>query len=122
MENTYLPIILSSRFRDILMKINDNISRFILNMEDNYDYSFSFSFLDVTEDESTISFLQGNKYNELPRERGNGDLAWSCSARNEVRAGRLINKIAPCYKDNEIEKWVNSFKAEFKNAQKNIKF
>jgi hypothetical protein len=122
MENTYLPIFLSSRFREILMKINDNVSHFILSLEDNNDYAFPFSFLDSTEDDISISFLQSNKYQELPRERGNGDAAWSCSARNEIRAGRLINKIAPCFKAFEIENWVNSYKAEYKNALKNIKF
>lgn len=122
MENTYMSIILSSRFKDILCKIDDNISRFILSLENNQDYTYSFSFLDIADDESTISFLNTNKYQELPRERGNGDLAWSCSSRNEIRCGRLINKIAPFYKPFEIEKWVNSFKAEYKNALKNIKF
>jgi hypothetical protein len=122
MENTYLPIILSSRLRDILIKINDNVSQTILNLEENNDYAFPFSFLDITEDESTISFLQSNKFNDLPKERGNGDLAWCCSARNEMRAGRLINKIGPFFKPHEIESWVNSFKAEFKNTLKNIKF
>ena len=122
MENTYMTIILSSRFRDILNKINDNISRFILSLENNQDYTYSFSFLDIADDESTISFLNANKYQELPNGRGNGDLSWSCSARNEIRSGRLINKIAPFYKPFEIEKWVNSFKAEYKNSLKNIKF
>ena len=117
-----MPIILSSRLRDILCKINDDISKFIMSLEDNNDYTYQFSFLDITEDESTISFLQANKYGEIPKERGNGDAAWSCNARNEIRVGRLINKIAPCYKSFEIEKWVNSFKAEWKNALKNIKF
>ena len=104
MENTYMTIILSSRFRDILNKINDNISRFILSLENNQDYTYSFSFLDIADDESTISFLNANKYQELPNGRGNGDLSWSCSARNEIRSGRLINKIAPFYKPFEIEK------------------
>jgi len=117
-----MPIILSSRLRDILYKINDGVSKFIMSLEENNDYTFQFSFLDITEDESTISFLQANKYNELPKERGNGDIAWSCNSRNEIRVGRLINKIAPFFKPFEIEKWVNAFKAEYKNALKNIKF
>lgn len=117
-----MTIILSSRLRDILNKIHDDISMFLLSLEENNDYTYQFSFLDITEDEGTISFLQTNKFNELPQERGNGDLAWSCKARNEIRIGRLINKIAPFYKQAQIEKWVNSFKAEFKNALKNIKF
>jgi len=117
-----MSIYLSSRLRNILMKIGDNISRFILSLEDNHDYSFQFSFLDITDDESTISFLQANKYAEIPRERGNGDAAWTSGARNEIRIGRLIVKIAPFYKSYEIEAWVNAFKAEYKNALKNIKF
>ena len=122
MENSFMTIILSSRLRDILIKIHDDISMFLISLENNNDYTYQFSFLDITEEEGTISFLQTNKFNELPQERGNGDLAWSCKARNEIRIGRLINKITPFYKQFQIEKWVNSFKAEFKNALKNIKF
>lgn len=122
MENNLMPMILSSRLRDILMKINDDISAFILRLENNNDYAYSFSFLDITEDVSIISFLQTNKYNDLPKQRGNGDLVWSCSSRNEMRSGRLINKIAPFYKQVDIEKWVNSFKAECKNSFSNINF
>jgi hypothetical protein len=122
MENVYLPVILSSRLRDILMRINDNISSFFLSMEDNQDYAFQYSFFDITEDESTMSFIQANKYQEIPQIRGNGDMVWSCNSRNEIRIGRLINKIAPFYTPSEIEKWVNAFKAEYKNALKNIKF
>jgi len=122
MENVYLPVILSSRFRDILTRINDNISIFILSMENNQDYAFQYSFFDITDDESTVSFIQANKYQEIPQVRGNGDMVWSCGSRNEIRVGRLINKIAPFYTPSEIERWVNSFKAEYKNALKNIKF
>jgi hypothetical protein len=122
MENIYLPIILSSRLKEVLYKMNDNISRYILSLEHNQDYEFQFSFLDMTDDESTISFLQANKYQEIPQVRGNGDAVWTCNSRNEIRAGRLLNKIAPFYPSYEIEKWVNAFKAEYKNALKNIKF
>lgn len=122
MENTYLPVIFSSRLREILMKINDDISRYIINLEENEDFYFLFSFFDLTEEDSSVSFITGNKYNELPKERGNSDLVWSTSARSEIRLGRFINKVAPFFKPVEIERWVNSFKAEFKNAIKKIKF
>lgn len=122
MKNDYMQIVLSSRFRDILYKINDGISNFILNLENNEDYTYQISFIDVTDDESTLSFLQVNKYNELPIEKGNGDIIWSCPARNDIRSGRLINKIASFYSAQDIEKWVNSFKSEYKNALKNIRF
>jgi len=117
-----MPIVLSSRLKDILIRINDDISRFVLFLEDNNDYTFQSTFLDITDDEGTISFLQSNKYQDIPKEKGYGDAVWTSSARNDIRVGRLINKIAPLYKSYEIEKWVNSFKAEFKNALKNIKF
>lgn len=122
MKNEYMKIILSSRFRNILHNINDNISNFILNLEDNRDYSYPISFIDISDDESTLSFLPVNKFNELKIDKGNGDIVWTCPTRNYIRSGRLINKIASFYQPQDIEKWVNSFKSEYKNSMKNVNF
>lgn len=122
MENNYLPIFLSSRLKEILHRINDDISMSILLLEDNNDYIFPFSYLDITDTEGTISFLPYNKIKDVPRERGTTDIIWSFPARSDIRIGRLVNKIAPFYSPVEIEKWVNSFKAEYRNVLKNIRF
>lgn len=117
-----MHIVLSSRLRELLSKIKDDISMTILNMENNNDFVFPFSMLDFSDEEGNISFLSTNKYCELPKDKGNGDLPWTCSARNNMKAGRIINKIAPFFKQAEVEKWVNSFKAEYKNVIKGIHF
>lgn len=119
---------LSSRFREILIRLSryDNISKFILNLEDNNDYVYPFSYLDITDSEDQISFIQSNKFKQITQNNENkrniNELLWSSSSRNEVKIGRLIIKLAPNFKPIEIEKFVNLYKAERKNMLKNIKF
>lgn len=122
MENSFMPVILSSKFREVLYRINDEISRTILNMENNADFIFAFSLLDITDDNTSLSFITAKKYNDIPRERGNGDLPWTSPSRNIMKAGRVINKIAPFFKQTDVEKWVNAFKAEHKNLINGLKF
>lgn len=126
MENPNILINLSSRFKDILYKISDNVvSQFILNLEENQDYVYPFSFLDTTDYEDQISFLQSNKYHQIIRSGnyvGVDGVIWSSSSRNMIKIGRLITKIAPNFRQPEIENFVNLYKAEYKNLMKNICF
>lgn len=117
-----MPIILSSRLRDLLQRLNDDISRSLLNMNQNSDFVFPFSFLDITDDNSSISFLNVKIFNKLPQDRGCGDLPWTTSSRNNIKTGRIINKIIPFFKQSDVEKWVNIFKAEHKNILSSLNF
>ncbi len=122
MKNNYMTITLSSRFKKILFKIHDKISMSLLNLENNEDFAYSFSFIDITNSDNTWSFLQVNKFNELSIQKGQEDIMWETTSRGEIRIGRLINKILPYYNSAEIEIFVNNFKAEYKNSLNNINF
>jgi len=121
-------ISLSNRFKDILIKITrsgDEISRYILSLENNHDYNYQFSFIDITSSEDQVSFLQSNKYKQISEDgdhRNINELIWTSSSRNEVKIGRLIIKLAPNFKPTEIENFVNQYKSEYKIMLKNIKF
>lgn len=121
MENTYMPLIFSNRLKNLLMSIEDDISSHLLMLENNNDYTFPFSFIDISDDENSLTFLPLNKYNDIPKLKGYGDLIWTIKSRNAIRNGRFVNKIIPFYNQHSIEKWVNSFKAEYKNSLRNIK-
>lgn len=126
MEN--LNINLSTRLNEILVKIasssDDKISRFVLNLEGNNDYTYPFSYIDITENEDQVSFIQINKYKQITETRhpNLGELLWSGPYRNEIKIGRLIIKLAPIFKPFEIEKFVNLYKAEYKDSIRSIKF
>lgn len=121
MENTYLPLIFSNRLKKLLMSMNDEISNHLFMLEDNSDYNFPFSFIDISDDENSLTFLPANKYNDVPKAKGLGDLIWTIKYRNSIKNGRFINKIAPFYSQQSIEKWVNLFKSEYKNTLRGIK-
>lgn len=91
-------------------------------MENNSDFVFAFSFIDITDDNTNLSFITVKKYNEITIGRGNGDLPWTIPSRSVMKAGRIINKIAPFFKQADVEKWVNAFKAEHKNLLNNLNF
>lgn len=126
MENSNLVLTFSSRFKEILNKISDDIvTQFILNLEGNQDYVYSFSFIDITDYEDQISFLQSNKYSQIIKDKDYRDVdgsLWSSTSRNEMKIGRFIMKIAPNFKQQEIENFVNLYKSEYKNSLKNTSF
>lgn len=126
MENSNLIINLSFRFREILVRMskNDDIAKFILGLEQNQDYAYPFSFIDITDIEDQVSFIQLNKYKQIidNGHRNVQELLWSSPSRSDVKIGRLIIKLAPIFKSADVENFVNHYKAEYKNMLKNIKF
>jgi hypothetical protein len=105
-------LLLSREFRDILRRIDDKISAKILHLHDNPDFGFNFSFIDVTDKEDFISYSPSKKFIELETNGENPKVIWKIS-RNEQRIGRLVSKLTG-EDPNTIEKFVNSYKAEFK--------
>jgi hypothetical protein len=133
MENKNIKIIYSSRLRDILLKIymshKDEVSKFLVNLEENSDYVYPLSYLDITDTEEEISFIQSSNLDKIkgddapwtPRTNYN-ELIWAHPSRNKIRVGRLILKLAPIFKSSDIENFVNCYKAEYKDSLKNLKF
>jgi len=131
MEN--LSIKLSSSFKDILRSIGkeNSMSRFILNVENSNDFIYPFSYIDITNTNDQISFIQSNKYFQIvnkerdvrdPRSLNINELLWTGKYRNNMKIGRLINRIAPFFDDKDLEEFVNLYKAEHKKSISNIHF
>lgn len=124
MENkNNIEIVLSQRLKISLGFMNDDISNFILNLDRNSDYYFPFSYLDLGETDDQITFIQSNKFREIAEDNNIvfEEEIWTSKKRSSARVGKLIGKMAPFYKNSEIENFVNLYKAEFKRNE-NIKF
>ena len=122
MENINLTISLSQRFRNILQFMNNDVSRFILNLEDNYDYSYPISYIDISDTNDQLTFIQSNKFKEIVKDYDNSnDEVWISKKRMSIRIGRLIGLLAPFFSNQDIENFVNLYKSEFKRND-NIKF
>jgi len=106
MKRKLYRLILSDEFVAILKNINSNISKRLLFLNNNKDFGFSISYIDVTNKEDYISYISSTK---ISNDKDN----WYHSRDNQ-KIGRFITKILE-ESPQSIEKFVNDFKAEIKS-------
>jgi hypothetical protein len=93
-------LILSGKLKNILNNIKSDISKDILNYNNEYN---QISYIDVTDKKDYISFIQIRNIKDDP---------WLSSSRQELRIGKLIKKlVGKKYTLKEIENFVNQYKA-----------
>jgi len=126
----------SKEFRDLLTKISKNINwvKLLLAAEDSNQISDTYTLIDVTDKNDTISFIQANrilrsnpdlkKYPDsdiyfLPRSITNNksNELWT-KGRTEIGIGRWSRRVIlelhkSSISDSEMEKFVNLYKATF---------
>ena len=130
----------SPKFRDVLYKMRDEISKDILSIEGE-DIKDDLTFIDVDDDgmvtfstmnnsigkirtivkdsemDSTWKRESGDTIYDLDS-RGSGPNVYN-SGRNQLRIGKLVKKLfGNRYNDSEIEKFVNNFKSQITKSQR----
>lgn len=109
-------LILSPKFKKLLTKIKSPISEAILLAEIDDGTKFDISFLDYLEEKDKIdkiTFLPSNKIFQDKNLIESPSEAWNSRMRQEMSVGKIVNKLFPNrFKQNEIEQFVNDFKAE----------
>lgn len=122
-KNETYPIVLSRRFVKILRKIDDNISNLIIQYAKEKK-NFKETFIDKTEKEDIVTFISSEKVNKLISDGlTNLEEIWINPLRVEMKIGRLINRlVGDKVKPQEIENFVNDYKAIIKLKEMSKKF
>jgi len=109
------PLVLSKRFIKIINKINDNVSQILIKLTKN-KVKFKESYIDRTDKDDTVSFIQSDKINKyLLNNETDLNNCWTDPQRTEIKIGRLIYRlIGDKVQPQEIENFVNYYKAIIK--------
>jgi hypothetical protein len=125
----------SPRLLEIFSKINHAISLDIIEMI-KFKYNSIISYLDIGNDNDTITFIYSNKYQELINGFGDNakELVWK-QKRSDMKVGKLIKTLfgdkypvnvqrgsAPQKRPSDIESFVNMFKAEREKNENSERF
>lgn len=96
-------LLLSDDFVSILTKMGGHISDKILYYNNNNDYSFDLSYIDITDNSDMISFIPSQKIENTRNKWKNN--------RNSMKIGRFVSRIIDI-NPNDLEYFVNSYKSE----------
>jgi len=105
------PLVLSKRLIRILKKIDDKVSKILL---DYYRSKVKFreTYIDITEKEGYVTFISSDKVNKLDLFDEIKHEPWFSPQRIEIKIGRLIHRlIGDKVNPQEIEEFVNDYKA-----------
>ena len=111
MKNQLFRLILSENLKNILKNINDSISKKLLFFNDNNDFGYPMSYIDIA-DEDTITYTSSKKVIELIHKLDNRSI-WDVG-RNYHRIGRFVSKVTG-EDSQQIESFVNRYKSEIKS-------
>ena len=111
-------VIYSDKFRSVLKKCNDAVSKKLLDIE-NKDLNVQSNYFDIVGDKNdTVSFIPDKKAQELSAKQ-----VWNTN-RQEIKVGRAVKAILDAagetFTDKDIEAFVNKYKATI--DQMNNKF
>lgn len=135
-----LPYFFSKKLNDFLFTIIKNTSdkevkdivHHILEQESRKEISSNFTFLDISDKNDTISFLQSNRIHKIWKDLSIKDdfeswvkyekikdnsIIWKSNLRSEARIGKTFRKIlsdgGKTFSDSIIERFVNLYKSNF---------
>lgn len=101
-------IIMSDNFKEILSRIKNEISRYILDLDGS---DGQITYIDSTGNKESVSFLLTRNVNNVIKK---GNDPWKASARQDLKIGRFANKITNSkFPKKEIESFVNQYKASY---------
>jgi hypothetical protein len=109
-----LNIIYSVGFRSALIAIQNmkqsNISKRLLELESSKDKFFDFSYVDITKDVDTITYLPANRVERFKSEGKPNEEFWTSKSRVSQKVGRFIKQVLPSFSEKSIVKFVDKFK------------
>jgi hypothetical protein len=107
-------LVLSDRLVGLLRNINDPIAKKLLFFNNNSDFGFPISYIDITDNENFVTFTSSDKINDnsIGNVLGGSDTYDWNKNRNRLKIGKMINRILPNTPRN-IEIFVNKYKSEY---------
>jgi len=109
MKDYQYKLILNDKFISVIKNIKSSITDKLLLLNNNSDYGFSLSYINITDDDK-ISFTPSDKIHKDEFKYNNNK--WTKN-RNTKKIGRFINQVIDV-NTKELELFVNSYKAEIK--------
>lgn len=124
-NNDYFTFFISRKFIYVLKKINDQISKELLNIYNTKNKTKE-TFIDITEQDDIINYLQSYKVNQIIKNQETTSILdlWNIKDKSEMKIGRMIFKLfGDKFSNKEIEDFVNRYKSiiKFKNLKRNFK-
>jgi hypothetical protein len=87
-----------------------NISKRLLELESSKDKFFDFSYVDITKDADTITYLPTNRVERFKSEGKPNEEFWTSKSRVNQKIGRFIKQVLPSFSDKSVVKFVDKFK------------
>lgn len=116
------PLVISKRFIKILKKINDVISKELLNLNTRRT-PCDISFLDITDREDSITYITSDKVNKMIQDDIDIETSWTNQQRIETRVGRMVNRLlGNIIQPAEMEDFINEYKSVIKSKKLNRNF
>jgi len=110
----------SKYFIDVLKNINDDISNDLSKLIFN-DVNTKYNALNITDKNDIISFIPDSQYNDKINQ-GINPIDLFSDSNNKTSVGRIVRKILKDnnkeYSDQELEAFVNKFKATWSKFKK----
>ncbi|MCB1712590.1 MAG: hypothetical protein KDH96_09015, partial [Candidatus Riesia sp.] len=125
-EPYLMPIILSDGFKEVLksvlLKGKSKIAERLLEWDGKSEFKdkngeikkieFDVSYIDRTDKDDVVTFLQTNRYKRQLDMEGEVKNPWEIRGRAETRIGRLVRKIfGTRFNQESVEKFVNKYKS-----------
>jgi len=112
MKKGQFKLILSKEFIRVLKNINDSISKKLLFLNNNSDYGYPISYINITTEDNYISFTPSKKVLSLDGSIPRSEM-WS-SNRNKQKIGRFVSQMI-IEDPKKVENFVNKFRSEIKS-------
>lgn len=115
------PLYLSENFKNVLLKIvekgDSKICEKFLEFNNNENYLFDISFIDRTDNDDSITFVQTNRIKNYDLIDINDYKTWkTIKGKTEIKIGRFIRKVFGTKFDQQsIENFVNKYKSIIRN-------
>lgn len=113
-----LPMFYSSKFIDLLKKLDNNVSKDLLDLLDHKEIKFPFSYIDLTTNIDFLSAMPANRVGRIEKisqkdlENPQPDSpVWGEKFRQQSRIGVLVTRILPKYAGTkDLENFVQQIK------------
>ncbi len=119
-------LIFSEKFKNALITIQNikqsNISKRLLELENDPNKLFDFSYIDAVDDGENVTYLQSNRIDRFQNENKPIEEYWTTKMRTTQKVVRFIKQILPTFSDDSIQKFVLKYRTVLKENKEEQNF